>query len=79
MALVSKDLSTHQEARRRACGIRTGTRTAANFSIDLGFTPTYVHVRNLTDRVEGIMIFGAAFDGGSHAKGIKIVSAGTTT
>ena len=79
MTLASKNLSAFQEAQRHACGIRTGTRTAANFSIDLGFTPTYVHVRNLTDRVEGIMIFGAALDGGSNAKGIKIVSAGTKT
>ena len=68
-----------QEARRRACGIRTGTRTAADFSIDLGFTPTHICVRNLTDRVEGFMILDAALDGGSNAKGVKTVAAGTKT
>ena len=79
MALASKKLSAFKENQQKACGIRTGTRTAANFSIDLGFTPTCVHVRNLTDRVEGIMIFGAALDSGDNAKGIKIVAAGTKT
>ncbi len=79
MTLASAKISSFQEARRHAAGIRTGTRTAGNFSIDLGFTPTHVRVRNLTDRVEGLMIFGAALDAGSNAKGIKCVAAGTKT
>ncbi len=79
MALTATDLSTHQEARRRACGIRTGTRTAADFTINLGFNPIGVNVCNLTDRVEGRMIFDDLLDGGSNAKGLKIVAAGTAT
>jgi len=79
MALTSTVLSTHQEARRKACGIRTGTRTAGNFSIDLGFTPTHIRVCNLTDRIEGFQVVAAALDGGSNAKGLKIIADGTKT
>lgn len=35
-----------------AMGSRTGTRTAGNFTVTLGFAPKYVRVINLTDRVE---------------------------
>jgi len=79
MALTSTNLSTFQEARRRACGIRTGSRTAGDFSIDLGFTPTHICVHNLTDRIEGLMILNAALDAGSNAKGLLTVAAGTKT
>lgn len=79
MPLASKDLSTHQEGRRKASGIRTGSRTAADFSIDLGFKPIVVKVCNLTDRIEGCMIFDDALDGGSNAKGLLTVAAGTVT
>jgi len=34
-------------------GSRTGTRTAGNFTITLGFAPKYVKVTNLTDRISG--------------------------
>lgn len=36
-----------------ARGSRTGVRTAADFSINIGFKPKYVKVVNLTDRVTG--------------------------
>lgn len=36
-----------------ARGSRTGTRTAGNFTITLGFEPRYVKVTNLTDRISG--------------------------
>jgi hypothetical protein len=79
MPLVSTNLSTHQEAQRRACGTRTGTRTEADFSIDLGFTPTCIKVINLTDRIQNIQIVDATLDAGSNVKGIRVVAAGTTT
>ncbi len=79
MALVSKDLSTHQEGRRKACGTRTGTRTEADFNIALGFTPTMIKVFNLTDRIENCQIIDAKLDGGSNAKGIRTIATGVTT
>ena len=41
-----------QEAPKYSYGIRTGVRTAADFTITLGFRPTVIRVINLTDRVE---------------------------
>jgi hypothetical protein len=79
MALVSKDLSTLQEARRKACGTRTGTRTEVDFSINLGFTPTVIKVVNLSDRTENCQIIDANLDGGSNVKGLRTVAAGTRT
>ena len=79
MPLVSTNLSTHQEARRMACGTRTGTRTEADFSIDLGFTPICIKVINLTDRIENVQIVDATLDGGSNAKGIRTIATGVTT
>lgn len=35
----------------QASGHATGTYTAADFTITLGFTPTYVKVVNVTDRI----------------------------
>ena len=79
MPLVSTNLSTHLEGKRHACGTRTGTRTEADFSIDLGFTPTCIRVINLTDRTENLQIVDATLDGGSNAKGLRTVAAGTRT
>lgn len=41
-----------QEAPKYAYGIRTGVRTAADFTITLGFKPIKIRVVNLTDRIE---------------------------
>lgn len=41
-----------QEATKYSYGIRTGVRTAADFTITLGFKPIAIHVVNLTDRIE---------------------------
>jgi hypothetical protein len=79
MPLVSTNLSTHLEAKRHACGTRTGTRTEADFSIDLGFTPTCIKVINLTDRIQSTLIIDSTLDAGANVKGLRVVSAGTTT
>lgn len=39
--------------KNKARGSRTGTRVAADFTIELGFQPKYIKVTNLTDRVSG--------------------------
>lgn len=79
MPLVSTNLSTMQEARRKACGIRTGVRTAADFSINLGFTPTHIKVCNLTDRIEALMILAAPLDAGSNTDGLLTIATGVRT
>ena len=50
MALVSSDIIRGDT--RFACGARTGTRTAADFTISVGFAPKKVRVVNLTDKVQ---------------------------
>jgi hypothetical protein len=61
----------------------TGTYTAADFPVSvaegLGFTPNYARFINLTDRVTMEQFVDAALDGGSNAKGLKQVAAGTGT
>ena len=65
----------------------TGTYTAADFTITaddgLGFTPTKVLVRNLTDRTETLAYLDAAFIAGTRAvatdEGLKTVADGTRT
>ncbi len=79
MALVSKKVDPILEGRRYAHGSRTGVRTAANFTITLGFLPTHIRVTNLTDRVEALQVVDANLDGGLNAKGLLQVAAGTTT
>ena len=79
MPLVSKDLSTHQEGRRRACGTRTGTRVEADFTILLGFTPIMIKVCNLTDRLEHCLIIDATLDGGANVDGIFTLATGVKT
>mgnify|MGYP000869371767 FL=1 len=77
-----------QEGQRYAYGIRTGVRTAANFTINLGFVPTKIRVANLTDRIEATHYVdpGAAtgtttygLDAGANAKSLVTVAAGTRT
>ena len=61
----------------------TGTYTAADFPVSvaegLGFTPNYARFINLTDRITMEQFVDAALDGGSNAKGLKQVAAGTGT
>lgn len=68
----------------------TGTYTAANFIIDatdgLGFTPTKVLVRNLTDRTETLAYNCVAFNASGTIdtmvatdEGLKTVADGTRT
>lgn len=75
-----------QEGRRYAYGIRTGARTAADFTITLGFAPQVIRVVNLTDRVEAIHYVdpGAAtgtttygLDAGANAKSLVTAANGT--
>lgn len=57
-----------------ARGSRTGTRTAADFTVVLGFAPSYIKVTNLTDRITGEWFEKAA--AGSNQ---LTVAAGTKT
>ena len=52
MPLVATQVNANGPV-HNASGTRTGTRTAANFTISLGFEPQYVRVVNVTDRVTG--------------------------
>ena len=79
MALVEKTVNPIQEGRRFAWGTRTGVRTAADFTIQLGFQPTHVRVTNLTDQTEALHIVEPNLDGGSNAKSLLTVAAGTRT
>jgi len=47
--------STHyySSVKNFARGARTGTRTAGDFTITLGFAPKFIKVTNLTDRISG--------------------------
>lgn len=77
-----------QEAPKFAYGIRTGVRTAADFTIKLGFKPIKIKVINLTDRIEathyvdpapvtGTTTYG--LDAGANAKSLVTVANGTRT
>ena len=77
-----------QETPKYAYGIRTGTRTAANFTINLGFRPKKIRVANLTDRVEAIHHVDpdckvgtdtVGLDAGANAKSLLTLAAGTRT
>jgi len=72
------------------CFSGTGTYTAADFIIDasdgLGFTPTKVLVRNLTDRTETIAYNAVAFNAAGTIdstvatdEGLKTIADGTRT
>jgi len=79
MALASKTTNPIQEGVRYLSGSRTGTRTAADFTITLGFTPTHIRVTNLTDRIEALQIVNSVLDSGSNVKGLLQIADGTTT
>lgn len=77
-----------QEAPKFAYGIRTGTRTAADFTITLGFKPIKIQVINLTDKIEAIhyvdptRVVGSdtyGLDAGANAKSLVTVANGTRT
>lgn len=57
---------------RKASGSRTGTRVAADFTIFLGFIPTYVKVVNITDRVQSEW-----FAGMNQGDSLKTIANGT--
>ncbi len=77
-----------QESGRYAYGIRTGVRTAADFTITLGFRPSKIQVINLTDKIEathyvdptaatGTTTYG--LDAGANAKSLVTIANGTRT
>jgi hypothetical protein len=79
-----------QEAPKYSYGIRTGVRTAGNFTITLGFKPIKIRVVNLEDRVEAVHYVDPApipapatttygLDAGANAKSLVTVAAGTRT
>lgn len=77
-----------QECRKYAYGTRSGVRTAANFTINLGFRPNKIVVANLTTRskaeyyVDPVRVTGTdtkGLDAGTNAKGLLTVAAGTMT
>lgn len=83
-----KQFTDIQEGVKYSYGIRTGVRTAADFTINLGFRPKKIRVVNLTDRIEathyvdpapvtGTTTYG--LDAGANAKSLVTVAAGTRT
>jgi len=97
MAIVNKELNRKvdpvQESQRYAFGYRTGTRTAADFEIALGFKPTKIRVVNLTDRIEathyvddaaysevvGVDTHQYGLDASSNAKSLVTAATGACT
>ena len=82
MALVSNTIigGPMQDAPLVAMGSRTGTRTAADFTITLGFAPKYVRVENLTDRTGAEFWVDSNLDSVSgNVYCLKTVAAGTRT
>lgn len=59
---------------RHSTFLRSGTRTAADFTVDLGFTPARVTVTNLTDRISATWFAVVGDD-----KQLVQVAAGTVT
>lgn len=74
MTLTARQENVLGNSQFRASGSRTGTRTAADFSLTLGFNPKYVKVSNLTDRVSGEW-----FEDIGNTEQLKTVAAGTRT
>jgi len=77
-----------EEGGRYSYGIRTGVRTAADFTITLGFRPIKIRVINLTDKVmaehfvdpapvTGTTTYG--LDAGANAKSLVTAVDGTMT
>lgn len=81
MALVSNTLlPASAEGTKVAMGSRTGTRTAADFTITLGFAPKYIRVINLTDRIEAEYFVDSNLDATSgNVYALKTVANGTRT
>lgn len=79
MALVSNKVDPIIEGRRYAWGTRTGTRTAADFTVDTGFRPSHVRVVNLTSRAEALHVVDPNLDAGVNIKSLLTVAAGTRT
>jgi hypothetical protein len=62
-----------QEGVKYSSGIRSGARTAANFTVALGFRPKKIRVVNLTDRVEAThYVDPVQFVGGGDTKGLDV-------
>lgn len=79
MALATRSqVNSPAEGRRYASGTLTGTRTAANFKVTLGFIPSYIKVINLTDQVKGEQFIDANL-GTVNAEGILTIANGTVT
>lgn len=83
-----KQFTDIQEGTKYAYGIRTGVRTAANFTINLGFRPKKIRVVNLTDRIEATHYVDPApvtgsttygLDAGANAKSLVTIANGTRT
>jgi len=77
-----------EEAPKYSYGIRTGVRTAGNFTITLGFKPIKIRVVNLEDRIEAVHYVDPApvtgsttygLDAGANAKSLVTVANGTRT
>ena len=81
MALVSGSiLSDRDGGPLFECGSRTGTRTAADFTITVGFAPKKIRVINLTDRTSAEYWVDSGLDSvSSNVKCLKVVAAGTAT
>ena len=78
MALATTQTNVGAEAAHYAWGTRTGTRTAADFTVTLGFQPKKIRVVNLTDRVEAVHYVQSAL-GTSNVESLLTVAAGTRT
>jgi hypothetical protein len=87
MALAQTQHNAINEGVKYAWGIRTGTYTPADFSIDLGFTPYRVRIVNLAARIEVDMYFdpdvdatdNIGLDGGDNEKALITIANGTRT
>ncbi len=76
MALTSSEVMRETELPQFICGVRTGVRTAADFTITLGFSPKKIRVVNLTDQVDATFWVNANL---TATKGLLQVANGTTT
>jgi hypothetical protein len=61
-----------QEGVKYSSGIRSGARTAANFTINLGFRPKKIRVINLTDRLEAEHFVDPVRVTGTDTKGLDV-------
>ncbi len=74
MTLAAQQDNVSGPAQFRAKGSLTGVRTAANFTLTLGFNPKYVKVTNLTDRITAEW-----FEDTGNALQLLTIAAGTRT